>query len=172
MPDNTPLIYSRQVEIEVYPPCLSCLSLAIILFSSFRFRLIGSTGRNRFIGFWLYTPFRVLKWCFHLRWFSLVCLLIARVYHARTLSHYVISSYLQSLAVLTIAVRLCGVVAICLLATFSCNEKSVPCAPISDSASQTWFSLPLAACTTIQFSKERVTISRDKGIMPNAEISL
>ena len=115
---NAPLIYSRQVEIEVYPPCLSCLSLAIILFSSFRFRLIGSTCRNRFIWFWLYTPFRVLQWCFHLQRFTLVRLLIARVYHAQTLSHSVIMSYLQSLAVLTIAVRLCGVVAICLLATF------------------------------------------------------
>ena len=94
-PINAPLIYSRQVEIEVYPPCLSCLSLAIILFSSFRFRLIGSTCRNRFIGFWLYTPFRVLKWCFCLPCFTLACLLIARVYYAQTLSHSVIMRYLH-----------------------------------------------------------------------------
>ena len=96
---NTLLLYSRQVEIEVYPPCLPCLSLAIIQFSSFRFRLIGSSCRIRFIGPWLYVPFRVLLWCFRLPCFTLACLLIARVYYALTLSHSVIIPYLQPLAV-------------------------------------------------------------------------
>ena len=92
---NALLLYSRQVEIEVYPPCLPCLSLAIIQFSSFRFQLIVSPCRIRFIGPWLYVPFRVLLWCFRLLCFTLACLLIARVSYALTLSHSVIMSYLH-----------------------------------------------------------------------------
>lgn len=90
---NALLLYSRQVGIEVYPPCLSCLSLAMILFSSFRFRFIDSPCRNRSIRFWLYTPFRVLLWCFRLLCFTLACLLIACVYHADnplSIRHYAV----------------------------------------------------------------------------------
>ena len=92
---NALLIYSRQMGIEVYPPFLSCLSLAMILFSSFRFRFIGSPCRSRFIAFWLYTPCRVLLWCFRLLCFTLVCLLIARATCTLTLSHSVIIRYLH-----------------------------------------------------------------------------
>ena len=45
-------------------------------FPSFRFCLIGSTCRNRFIGFWLYTPFRVLH-----------MVLLLTVFYSRSLAY-------------------------------------------------------------------------------------
>ena len=57
-------ILDQVADSGIYPLRLSCLSLAMIQLSAFRFHLIGSMCRNRFIGFWLYTPFRVLLWYF------------------------------------------------------------------------------------------------------------
>ena len=167
---NALLLYSRQVAIEVYTPGLTCLPLAMIRFSSFRFRLIVSTCRNRFIGFWLYTPFRVLLWCFCTvariikkwsgsQYFTLACLLIARATctdNPLSIRHCSVFTPCERIPLSTIypispCGTACAVLFVCLL-LFRRLTDNGPNAVIGDSALQTWFSMLLATCTSIQFS--------------------
>ena len=162
---NALLIYSRQMEIEVYPPFLPCLSLAIILFSSFRFRLIGSTCRNRFIELWLYAPFRVLLWCFRSRDFTLygvllllACLLLvplalitpcqsAIMQYLHLVREYPSAQFTQDRRAVLIVP--CSLFACCFFVAMTNNG---PIAVIGDTASQARFSPLLATYTTVQFS--------------------
>ena len=144
------------------------LSLAMIQFSSFRFRLIGSTCRIRYIELWLYALFRVLIWYFwfltgespvNKRCFTLVCLLIARVSYADnplSIRHCAVFTPCEGIPLSTIYSRSlrgldCAVLFVC-LPLFRRLTNNGPIAVIGDSALQTWFSSPLATCTTIQFS--------------------
>ena len=57
-------LYSRQMEIEVYPPFLSCLSLAMIPFSLFSVSSYCFDVPNTLYRVLVIYPFRVLLWCF------------------------------------------------------------------------------------------------------------
>ena len=154
-----------------YPPLRSCLSLAMILFSSFRFRLIGSTCRNRYIRLWLYVSFRVLLWYFctmdgsFKKWYASRCftlarLLIARVHYAdnpKSIRHYAVFTPCERIPLSIIyPTSLRGVdyvvLFVCLL-LFRRLTNNGPIAVIGDTVLQTWYSSPLTTCTTAQFSK-------------------
>ena len=132
----------------------------MILFPSFRFRLIGLTCRIRFIGFWLYTPFRDPLRCFRLRCFTPGRLLISRAPCADnplSIRHYAVFTPCEGIPLSTIYSRSprgldCAVLFVC-LPLFRRLTNNGPIAVIGDSVLRTWYSPPLTTCTTIQFSK-------------------
>ena len=122
-----------------------CANIKLLFnFSSFRFRLIGSPCRNRFIGFWLYTPFRVLLWCFRLRCFTLVRLLISRApctNNPLSIRHYAVFTPCEGIPLSTIYSTSprgvdCAVLFVC-LPLFRRLTNNGPIAVIGDTVLQT-----------------------------------
>ena len=146
--------------------------------SSFRFRLIVSTCRDRYIRLWLYVSFRVLLWCFRLQCFTLVCLLISRAPCANnplSIRHCSVFTPCERIPLRTIYPTSPrgvdrSVLFVCLL-IFRRLTNNGPIAVIGDTVLQTRFSPLLATYTTNQFSNIMpFGFPRDGDIIANVEI--